>query len=365
MADETPYLEQLQAYADKIDSPERLAQFQTFGAQHYADAAFLNLLKNATIEFLQNGAVDQDNIDIVIQVKIYDSALATPLSKINTLNPFTVNDKESVLFRVPYINTARVTYRIDKYKMLNKGKGTYGAGGTQLEQADLELVYSGTVTTGDVIYPSTQTIAYGSLSAQTIVQWVNTHSPALALQNQENGYVVFKGTINGVETDYLFLGDGGTYGTGHTSVAASDFQLLAQTPVVTIPTIDQVLASGNETQRASIHLDPDTGSKASYAFNRRFFGPTGKTVTETFENPQANVAITIPAHKQDTKYVLVAPVNTIDEIVFPAAKGFFEVAQDTLMDGTPQTQLYFSDGTAQQYSDLIAIINLRVSELLT
>ena len=42
--------EQLQAYAEKVNSPELLAYLQTFGESNIADADFLNVLKAAVLE---------------------------------------------------------------------------------------------------------------------------------------------------------------------------------------------------------------------------------------------------------------------------------------------------------------------------
>lgn len=40
----------IQALLNKIDTPERLAQFQAYGVQYFADADFLNLLRDGMLE---------------------------------------------------------------------------------------------------------------------------------------------------------------------------------------------------------------------------------------------------------------------------------------------------------------------------
>ena len=46
--------QRLEALTLKVNSPERLAVFQTMGKEHYADAEFLNLLVEALIDIYTN-----------------------------------------------------------------------------------------------------------------------------------------------------------------------------------------------------------------------------------------------------------------------------------------------------------------------
>lgn len=81
--------------------------------------------------------IGQDNIDIVKFVVIDDAdTVAQIVDKINSLPNFEVKDVESVWFRCV------APGRTDKYKLVNRGKGTYGSGGIVLTTNDIELVYS-------------------------------------------------------------------------------------------------------------------------------------------------------------------------------------------------------------------------------
>jgi hypothetical protein len=188
---------------------------------------------------------NQDNIDIkktfVLQ-GIYD--INTILSKINNLAPYVVNDKQSVWFvsrsvsrplapSLDLLRPAVINPLLLKYKMLNKGKGIYGAGQTQLTAADIELVYSNEASLNDIeVAVETNVVPFTLSAGQTISQWLNTLSPAKAIQPQEEGYTLFKSTATDNKT-YLWIGSGGTYGSGRSQSSEDNFQLLneAITPV--------------------------------------------------------------------------------------------------------------------------------------
>lgn len=62
-------LERLLAQVPKVDSPDRLAQFAAFGREYYADAEYLNALREAIIAAFQAFNIEDlllkevDNID--------------------------------------------------------------------------------------------------------------------------------------------------------------------------------------------------------------------------------------------------------------------------------------------------------------
>lgn len=63
---DTTILERLQALSQKVDSPERLAMFQAFGQEHYADAEFLNLLLEALIAVFSSASGTVPTLDQVV-----------------------------------------------------------------------------------------------------------------------------------------------------------------------------------------------------------------------------------------------------------------------------------------------------------
>lgn len=179
----------------------------------------------------------QNNIDIKKNVStVPTDSFANILAKINALPTYVINEVQSVWFICQDTTTViGLLPRTLKYKMLNKGKGTYGVGGIQLTKIDIELVYSGTSNADDIeTNPNTDIINFGSISGQNVSQWLNLRNPAIVIQPQDEGYTIFKGTIDGVSKTYLWIGDPGVYGVGESTSAMVDFQELSEaapTPV--------------------------------------------------------------------------------------------------------------------------------------
>lgn len=173
----------------------------------------------------------QDNIDIRKYVTITSADTTQDIvDKINALPSYTVDEQQSVWFvtRQKQLIYPYAPARTLKYKMLNKGKGTYGSGQTQLVSSDLELLYNNTESTTDIEDdPTTDIIDYGSLTGETIYEWLNAQDPAIVIQAQSAGYTLFEGTIDGTEVTYLWIGEPGVYGDGETQSVISDFQELS------------------------------------------------------------------------------------------------------------------------------------------
>lgn len=175
---------------------------------------------------LPSGA--QDNIEIRKTFQYVTTDTDTQiLAKLNALPSYTITDKQSVWFigtSIPSNDNGNV--QIVKYKMFNKGKGTYGAGATQLAIADIELVYKSAATQGDIEDdPNTQTVNFGSI-VTTVQDWLNSRNPSIAIQPQSSGYTLFKGTVSGTGKTYLWVGAAGMYGFGNSQSNVNDFQLL-------------------------------------------------------------------------------------------------------------------------------------------
>jgi len=185
-----------------------------------------------TIPFSEfSGGIDQDNIDIRKNVLTNSSDLTDILAAINALPSYTVSQIQSVWFTVSVNeNDAVSTYF---YKLFNKGKGTYGVGGIQITRGDLGLINANVPAADEVESdPTTDTVNYGALTTQNVSEWLNTQTTPIVIQPQTDGYTLFKGTINGVEQSYLFVGASGTYGVGQLQSTVSDFQLLSETTPV-------------------------------------------------------------------------------------------------------------------------------------
>lgn len=188
----------------------------------------------------------QDNIDIRKFISIDDDDTITDIvTKINALPNYTVNEKQSVWFIASEQLSTRTLGRVMKFKMMNKGKGNYGVGGTQLSNTDIELVYDNTATILDIENdPTTDTFDYGDLTGETISEWLNGQDPALVIQSQEDGYTIFKGSVDGIDTTYLWIGEPGVYGVGESASTMADFEVLsdeiAESPAQILPWEDKL-----------------------------------------------------------------------------------------------------------------------------
>jgi hypothetical protein len=186
---------------------------------------------------LGGNVMDQDNIDIKKYVQFpIRSTFEQIRAKINALPPYQVNEKQSVTFIcIEVQNTGGFTTptnRVLKYKVYNKGKGNYGtpfgSGVTYTQYAadDLELIGTEALTTGTIENrPDTDINIYGDLVGQTVSQWLNTLPAPVVIQPQDEGYVLFKGTIDGIVKNYLWTGEPGTYGAGYMQSTMSSFFL--------------------------------------------------------------------------------------------------------------------------------------------
>ena len=274
MADELTILERLQALEDKIDNPVRKAYYQQFGESNYADAEFLNLLRDALIDIYENGGgsggggtINQDNKTIVKRLSVRDATIATAVEKINTAAAFEITEIDSFLF-VIHVREFGQSALVYKYQLVNKGKGMYGMGGTQLVTTDLELLYATPPTVADYEDPTTVTVNFGVLTGQTISQWLNARSPSITIQPQDAGYTLFKGTVDGVVTSYLFIGIAGRYGTGYLISAMTDFEKLSGT--------SSTLVLGDTSDKAY----PGDKGKTAYDHSQSTGNPHGTTMVD-------------------------------------------------------------------------------------
>lgn len=186
----------------------------------------------------------QDNIDIKKYVTILSTDTITQIvDKINLLAPYTVDEKQSVWFVTRQKGTMPYTpQRVLKYKMMNKGKGTYGAGEIQLAVSDLELVYTNVESTADLEEdPTTDIINIGDIPDMPISEWLNFQDPAIVIQSQEDGYTIFQGTIEGEAVTYLWIGEPGVYGVDETQSSEADFQLMSNS----LPPVGVLTVTGN------------------------------------------------------------------------------------------------------------------------
>lgn len=115
-----------------------------------------------------------------------------------------------------------------KYVLNGKGKGVYGVGGTQVVGEDINVIDVRPLTYQDIVSnPTTQTITFGEIGNTSVSNYLNAQNPAIVVQGQAEGYVVFETISNGLPINYLFTGQGGTYGLGQAQSSDVDFEVLS------------------------------------------------------------------------------------------------------------------------------------------
>lgn len=182
---------------------------------------------------------DQDNTNTVISFSlttaINENTVATA---INNRPLFTITETQTL-----YILATRRTLspRDDQtyiYVLKDLGKGDYGTGsGTTIAASDLLYVNNANVNTSTItLDQDTQFIDLGDVGTNDIVTAFNAHTftgSENPIQQQEEGYVLIDVIINGQTLQYLFVGEGGEYGTGGTETAITDdFVLLTDVNII-------------------------------------------------------------------------------------------------------------------------------------
>jgi len=200
---------------------------------------------NNSLGQIGGSSIAQDNITIVKNVEYNATLLPSNLftnilSAINTLPQYTISEIQEVIFSTlpkAFIGGQNALPINHKFKMINLGKGTYGIGATQLTLNNLELIYVNQADSNTIITsPSTQLVDLGwDITGTNISDYINQLDPSIEFQSQEDGYVLIKVLNNSINESYLFLGDGGLYGINNLQSTIEDFQLIPNTPSISVP----------------------------------------------------------------------------------------------------------------------------------
>jgi len=216
------------------------------------------LVKNAGSS--SGSTINQNNVFRNIGLSINEAIdEAVVADYINALPSFLVSEIELLVITVTsIIEDTSTTY---KYLLTNTGKGNYGTGGFQIDSTNLTLIYSQELVSTDIEdLDTTQTIVLGLIDID-VSTTLNNSSPPILIQNQADGYVLFKTS----EGNYLFLAEGGLYGSGELQTTMADFQLLAEA-VIPITKTSQLIndgASGVSTYTEKTYVDGKVATEAS------------------------------------------------------------------------------------------------------
>lgn len=203
--------------------------------------------------YIGNVGANQDNIG---REKTFffvgDTSLTNLALAINALPAFTISQTEDFWFKGILFSSDPGSPRnsiayIANLRLIDVGKGDYGVAGTVLTAANLQVVSTETPNAANVLdLDNTVAISYGAITSP-IQDWLNAQNPAITIQGQEDGYVLFQGTIDAVQMDYLWVGTSGDYGVGETPSTSIDFQLLAAAGTISSSAdgLNETLAVGN------------------------------------------------------------------------------------------------------------------------
>ncbi|MFP9114315.1 hypothetical protein ACLI1A_10245 [Flavobacterium sp. RHBU_3] len=219
------FLELLLAEPDKVDSAERLALFQAFGKEHYADAAFLNLLKNSLASLLQNGVPEYNGWQIIDFTAVNGGSVHAWLN--TQLEPIVLQSQAlgMVLFKGT-IGTRKVIYQFIG------AAGTYGATATLATADDFILVYSDLQADIKVFR-----LAEGQSAATNIIKKFNLNTgwatfgaelPVSIDGLRAPVYLRVRESIDGTVNiyNYLWKGAAGSWGHGGAEMTDSMLELM-------------------------------------------------------------------------------------------------------------------------------------------
>lgn len=285
-------------------------------------------------ENLDVNAINQDNIGQLLIFSFVGEPSTTAFATIlNELDAFAISDVQNVMFKAIQIGASNPKAYV--MRLINKGKGAYGVGGVEILPEDLQFISISNSATEDYEFlPETIVIDYGALAnPNTILTYINTSTPFI-IQGQEDGYTIFTGTIDGVQTDYLWLGDGGLFGTGELQALEENVQLIysISNPNSAVPSLQDVTNVGYLTNKPII---------SSFGNFRTIVNTGVMTTTNT------STGATVEVQPLQITYKRVSGSNQLSI-----------VAPDTLTGGV-KTQKY------QDKSGTIALVEKEYKALIT
>ena len=161
-------------------------------------------------EMLTNSSVDLDNIKIEILIDAPEVETKEEFAAIiNNITFVEILGNQIPTFKAIKIteDSANVFY----VEILGRGKGGYGVNGYQLSSEEIKVTSFTLLGSNIEDEVTTQIIDLGE-NALDVISVVNNKIPNLVIQDQEDGYVLIKGSFSGIYKEYLWIGVGGIYG---------------------------------------------------------------------------------------------------------------------------------------------------------
>ena len=246
---------------------------------------------------VSSGIGDQNNINTVFTFPVgTDFSITNLLTVINNSPLFTVSEIMNVFFE--FTGLDQNSSPINEIWILTTiGKGNYGvsSGNTITELQIKKISNSSTVVSNIVNDANTQIITLGDLNGVDIDVLFNATDLTLQnpVQNQEEGYVIVNTSNAGDFVQYLFVGEGGVYGSvgGLNTANISDFILLTN------------IEENTSTQ--TIDLGEIGSANVEDIFNNTDLSPTGSNVNPIQDQSSGYVVVKTKNNGVDVDYLFI------------------------------------------------------------
>ncbi len=239
---------ELQTKIDSLEQKNRLlgipSEFKIMAEEWNMIRAKLNQLKFILDNLTISGGSGITSISRVVRNFQTAGPITSFAAFINNGAQFTINPGQLVDFKfLRFPNGFQAPPEIYIFSLRGLQEGIFGAGGTRiLQEQDLELKFERLITADEAEQePSTQKITFPNLTTQNIAQWLTAQTPAVTLQDAEAGLVIFRGTINGQDASFLFVGPRNTYGVGAEQAEMAFFEPLQEAQTSETITVDDEL----------------------------------------------------------------------------------------------------------------------------
>lgn len=230
----TDNFSQLETKEDSLEQVLRLAgmasKFKLRAQEFNLIRAKLNHLKYLldNLELGDGAGIQQ------IEIRPVSFALLTePESYPNYINSSTGFEIEpGVIPRFQFfIRSANGFPKLIRFSLRGEQEGLFGSGGSRvLNDSDLFVDFERIATADEIEEEEgTQIVTFPNISGN-IHNWLAAVDPSITLQPDSAGLVIFRGTLLGEPTSYLFVGPRGEYGAGTgNEVLLSYFEPLRET----------------------------------------------------------------------------------------------------------------------------------------
>jgi hypothetical protein len=192
-------------------------------------------------DLIQVGQAEIIQESKVVTFKVNEQTTAEAVSQFNSLNPtVSIKDVSSFKLRANFtdftVTPIQTTTRI--YTLISKPdndveltQGNYGASANQITANHLLIDYETESTSQDIEQSANEVIDFGNIDPDDIVTFINNSVTDIVLQDSAIAITLIKSVQNGVQTDYIYIGSGGTYGdTAPDTILSSDLNPLDQDP---------------------------------------------------------------------------------------------------------------------------------------